>query len=180
MNESEIRAEIERRKQRANDLGLAKVVFRLWNEHLTYLKPDFDYETSCMPKSLTKVLRNSESDRGYSLETVELFFGDRCLKFTFYENRTHLPDGEIYTTGDIIIEIEGRSVFDLGCTCEDVRYMGTEWRAGEINGFIEGPWIEEVKKFEQQVAAISAERDKKLRSERSHSELDNLKSKFGL
>jgi hypothetical protein len=180
LNESEIRAEIERRKQRAEELGLARVVFRLWNEHLIYLKPDFEYETSCMPKSLTKVIRNSESDRGYSLDTIELFFGDSCVKFTFYENRTHLPDGEICTTGDIIIEIDGKSVFDLGCTCEEVRYVGNEWRAGEIKGFIEGSWIEEVKRLEQQVSSLSAERDKKLQSERSQSEMEKLKTKFGL
>jgi len=180
LNEAEIKAEIEQRKLRANELGVARVVFRLWDEHLKYLQPDFDHETKCMPKSLTKVARKSESDRWYSLETVELFFEERSISFTFYENRTALPDGEVFTSGDLIVKVEGKSVFDLRCSYEDVKYVGAKWSPGQIEGFIEGPWIDEVKKFEQQVSSLSGQRDKRLQSERAQSELNQLKEKFGL
>lgn len=159
MNEAEIRTEVERRKQRAEDLGLPKTLFRLYVNHLKYLDNDFDHERSSMPRSLTKVVKTRLQHGTDSTESTELFFGETCIIFGFRERNTTMPDGETWTSGNLQISIDGRAVFDLYCNCTDVPYLGREWSAGAVEGFVEGPWIDEIKKFAQQVSSLDGQRN---------------------
>lgn len=115
MNESEIRAEVEKRKQRAKELRLDQIVFRLWRDHLRYLQEDFDHEQDSMPQSLTKVVRTKLSDRRRSGETIELLFGNTCMAFSFEEHNTTMPDGDIWISGNIRVSFAAKTVFDLRC-----------------------------------------------------------------
>ncbi len=180
MDEAEIRAQVEKRKQRAKDLGLPQGVFRLYENHLKYLDKDFDHENSSMPKSLTKVVKTRLHDGMNSTESTELFFGERCIVFVFRERNTTMPDGEIWTSGNLQISIDGKAVFDLACHCTDVRFLGREWSAADVEGFVEGPWIDEVKKFAQQVSSLYDQRNSKAKQESKRAELERLKNKFGL
>jgi hypothetical protein len=180
MNEAEIRAEVEKRKQRAQDLGLPQGLFRLYENHLKYLDKDFDHESSSMPKSLTKVVRNRLHDGMNSTESTELFFGEWCIVFVFRERNTTMPDGEISTWGNLLISIDSKVVFDLACHRKDDRYGECEWYAGDVEGFIEGPWVAEIGKFAQQVSSIYDQRKSEIDQRSKLAELERLKNNFGL
>ena len=180
MNEAEIRAEVEKRKQRARDLRLDQIVFQLWHDHLKYLEENFDHEKCCMPKSLTKVVTRRQIASWDSKESVDLYLGDTCFTFAFEEHNTTMPDGDIWTSGHILVSCDANTVFDLHCTCTEDRWMGREWHPSEIEGFIEGPWVDQVKKFAQQVFSLYGQSQSRFKQEREENELRRLKSKFGI
>lgn len=180
MSGADIRAEVEGRKQRAKDLRLDQIVFRLWNDYLRSLDEDFDHEQNCMPQSLTKVLRTEQTENWRSWKTIELFLPNTSITLTFEEYNTPMPDGDIWTSGHILVNYGAKTVFDLRCTCSDDIYIGREWDLSEVEGFIEGPWVEELTRFAQQVFSLHGQMKSRLKEERKEDQLQQLKSKFGI
>jgi hypothetical protein len=54
------------------------------------------------------------------------------------------------------------------------------WKPFRVEAFIEGPWVKEVKNFEQGVLSLSSQRKNQSQAERANAELEDLKKKFGL
>ena len=178
--EEQIRAEVERRKQRARDLKIVDNVFKLYREHLCYLKADFNHDQNCMPKSVSKVVVSSSRNRWDAVEQREIFLGDKAYSFGFRESSNVMPDNEVWRSARLEVRTAERSVLELYCVAEDDRYMGTTWRVSEVTAFIEGPWVEEVNRFAQQVFSLAGQRSAKCQGESKHRELEDLKKKFGL
>ena len=180
MDDAQIRAEIEIRKQRAKDLGLPQAVFRLYEDHLKYLRDNFDHGKSGIPDSLTKVVRIKTNNHDWSekSDSVELFFGEKCIIFVFKEHTSTFTD--YYTYGNLLIIVEGQEVFDLACHCRFVEEVGNEWSPGDVKGFIEGPWVADVQKFAEQVCSMAERRKGVVEQERKRQELERAKKKFGL
>jgi hypothetical protein len=102
------------------------------------------------------------------------------MVFLFRERNTTLPDGDISTSGEIQIKIDGKTVFELDCRCNEERYIGNVWKPGEIEGFIEGPWVNDVKQFAHQVSSLYGQQKDSWDKKRKEEELQNLKDKFGI
>ena len=77
-DESEIRAEVERRKRRAHEVGVVKSVFRLFHERLGDFTPNADYCEYQLPDSVRNVAVTMSGKTGKS---VEIFFEERSYKF---------------------------------------------------------------------------------------------------
>lgn len=180
MDEGEIRAEAERRKQRAKDLGLVEIIFQLYRDHVSHLDENFDHDRSSMPRSLTRVVRTRWSNQWDSVESIELFFGATSIRFVSNECNIPLPDGEVSTSRNILIIVDGKTDFDLRCRCSHDKFIGRKWYAESVEGFIEGPWVNTVKKFAEEVSSLCERRNSRLDQERQREELQKLKDKFGI
>lgn len=178
--EEQIRVEVEKRKQRARDLKIIDNVFKLYREHLRYLKEDFNHERNCMPKSVIKVVVSSSRSRGDVVEQREIFLDDKAYSFGFRESRSIMPDGEEWRSARLEVRSAERSLLEIYCIAEEDEYMGTTWKVSDVTAFIEGPWVDEVNGFAQQVFSLAGQRSAKRQGENKQRELDDLKKKFGL
>lgn len=176
--ETRILAEVERRRQRAKELGLLDLM-RLFLDHLTYLKKGQNPEI--LPKSVTNVdvddLRVS-SDSDVKMRGIS--FGDRSYLFIFRENNDLDPGGEPYTTGHLLLVKDGQTVFDLYCLGEHKEWIGMVWKPFRVEAFIEGIWVQEIKLFSQEVLALAEQRRTQSQEETKIRQLEDLKKKFGL
>jgi hypothetical protein len=178
--EDQMRAEIEKRKQRARDLKIVDNVFKLYQEHLRHLNSDFDHDKNSMPSSVTRVVASSRRSRGDSVKKTEIVLAEKTYTFSFTESSMVMPDNEVWTSGQLAIESEGMQMLELRCSAEDERYVGRTWHVSDVTAFIEGAWVEEINRFAQQVFSLAGQRAAKFEDERKRKELEELKRKFGL
>jgi hypothetical protein len=172
-----IKAEVEKRRERAQQLGLVNLVFSLYRDHLRFFKEDFKHEDGIVPQSVTKIVPSNSRD---GTDRTEVFFGESSFVFVFHERTTCMPDGEYWTTGTIEIKQNEQLLFALYCTSTEDRYMGREWKPFRVEAFLEGPWVDEIKRFAAEVQDLREKRNKTFADKRKQQELDELKKKFGL
>lgn len=144
MDEKQISAEVERRKERARSLGLPDLVFRLYFEGIKHygvwsqsspdaVHPDFR-SAAAIPKRTLKGLRQFEG--------VELPIEGSKFIFAFDSHSTTMPDGEDCHFGTLSLAVDGQEVFGIRCHGDYDEYVGTEWKPSDVDGFIEGPWLQ--------------------------------------
>lgn len=110
MDERQIFAEVERRKERARSLGLPDLVFRLYFDGIKHyvawsqsspdaVHPDFRSATA-IPKRALKGLQ--------SFEGVELPVEGSKFIFAFDSHITTMPDGEDCHFGTLSLTVDGQ------------------------------------------------------------------------
>jgi hypothetical protein len=177
--EKQIREAVEQRKRRARELGIVDQVFRLYQEHLKYLRSDFGHDLNCMPKSVTSVSRCSRNGGSGSTEVVDISFGNETYSFSFSERLTPVP-GEYWSTGSIEVKKDGVLLLEVQCMQNDDRYLGFTWEVSDVGAFIEGPWVADISRFAQQVFGRKSQQLADWNRGRKNTELEELKKKFGL
>ena len=126
MDEKQIFAEVERRKQRARSLGLVDLVFKLYFEEIRHcaawsqsspdsVHPDFQSATE-IPKRTLKGVQ--------SLEGVEMPIEGSTFVFAFDSRTTTMPDGEFCYFGTLLLTIDGQGVFGIDCHGSYDDYLG--------------------------------------------------------
>lgn len=168
MEVEEIRAEIERRRKRAIDLGLRELLWKLYHSFLSRYAQQLEKDPAMILPELK--------------ESMEIAGGQYCFRAgdTFYmvsykegnsETRKERWLGrelERTTTTPATISLwaNGASSFSFYMSREvraarDMVYFSE--RMGTVLGFIEGPWVHEiaglVQRIQQHERAVREERD---------------------
>lgn len=179
MTPDEIRAEVERRRQRARDLKIRETLWDLEKSFKAYkiwLRDDPQFAKRAVYP-------------GIELSTDEARFplGHATSKLIYRKGKvsSHEYGGVDSSTthGTITLKLDEDSVFEFEVaeTIESFRDApGFSERLGEINRFIEGPWVAEIGEFVQKVNAHTASAFKERDAPREAREAEDLRKRFGL
>jgi hypothetical protein len=170
-------AEIQRRRERAQELGLFSLL-TLFCDHLEFLKDG--PKPAWLPKSVTDVkVLDIRIDRGLILSR-EISFGEKAYLFVFKPKDDIDPSGAPYVTGHLLLIKDGQTLFDLYCLGKDEQWIGRTWEPFRVEAFIEGTWVQDIMIFAQETFARSAQRQRVSNEERKKKDLEDLKKKFGI
>jgi hypothetical protein len=184
MNTDEIRAEIERRKQRARDLRLREMLWRLY-EHLRRYEKLLVEDPQIVHPELRDTLqissRRSIADLDCSNADIQLRTGVTSYKLSYKEKRTSFSeDGETRTThATLTLEADGARVLKFEIERSTTTgYCGPVWRdsMGEITRFIDGAWVGQVVELLQKIQLY----ERAVRDERELPALKQQAKRFGL
>jgi hypothetical protein len=182
--EQEIRAEVERRKRRAHEVGIVKSVFRLFHERVGDFTPNTDYREYQLPDSVRNVVVTMSGKTGKS---VEIFFEERSYKFI--SEITAWPDptseGGETIRSKLRLRGDGKLLLELECSRTTPIFgreyiYGRDLRVDEVSAFVEGPWMQEINDFAGKIFAAEDMQEAKMREEQKQRELQEMKKRFGL
>jgi hypothetical protein len=175
--EERILLEVEKRRKRAEKLGLSDLL-TLFCDHLEYLKDGPN--TGKLPKSVTHV-RVAETRSGRDSSQIrEVFFGEKSYVFVFKCHEWVDPGGEVDTSGHLLLLRDSQTLFDLSVLGSVEEWTGRVWTPSIVEAFIEGPWVQEIKAFAQEVFELSDQRQRQSQTEGKKKELEDLKKNFGI
>jgi hypothetical protein len=171
MEPDEIRAEVQRRKKRAADLGIREILRDLIqhrNHYRAWLRDDPKFAARLIYPDI--ILSGSE---------IRFSIGPTTFQLMNDEDRVDSDRSRETLT----LKVNGDEVFEFAVN------KTTEWgefepvfheHFGEIIRFIEGPWVIEVAEFVQKAKAHSASAVKERNAPREAEEAERLKKRFGI
>jgi hypothetical protein len=179
MTPEEIRAEVERRKQRARDLKIRETLWDLQKSFRSYkhwLRDDPQFAKRIVYPGIEL----SEDEARFPL-------GQAASKLTYRKGKASSEDygGTEFTTthGTLTLKLNDDNVFEFD-VAETVQYFrdspGFSESVGEITRFIEGPWVTEIAEFVQKVNAHAQSAWKERNAPREAREAEELRKRFGL
>jgi len=172
-DEDKIIAEVERRKQRARDLGLLKITFQFYREYAQHYPAWKDTQPEVVPRLITNIQELPE-------DGVEFRYQDVRYTLKWKEHSNIMPDGELFLDATLSLLVNGNLVFEVNVDGEYKEYIGTVWKPFDVEAFIEGPWVFPFKAFAaeaEQLYTIACQRwEQKRRDEKTA----DLKSRFGI
>jgi hypothetical protein len=166
----EIYSKAEERRARAKELGLPELMAKLVPDIRHW--PSWIEDRLWRPR-LLRVVRSAENiDDHVRLDVdgdlVELSFKDRC--FT-------TPDGEYNHHADADLFWQGQRVLSVSMSADE-EYGAEVWRPFQIGAFVEGPWVDVLKRIDQKHEASNREEDRLKRE--APEKVASLKKDFGL
>ena len=179
MTPEEIRAEVERRKQRARDLGIRESLWGLEKSLRSYrawLKDDPQFAK----RLLYPGIELSDDGAQFSL-------GQATSKLIYRKGKVSSEGyGGIDSTttyGTLTLKLNDEGVFEFEVT-ETIEYLpdfpGFSEGLGGITRFIEGPWVTAIGEFVQNVKAHEQGAWKARNAPREAREAEDLRKRFGL
>lgn len=174
MNPDDIYAEVEQRKNRAKELGIFETVFPLYHKHLRY----YPAWTKNSPKAIFPAVSEAV-DLGD--HRVRLKINGRSYTFSYSERSIPGYD-DFFTMGHLQITLEDQMVFECDVHVDDTDEFERKHTPGEIEAFIEGPWIEELKHLLTLILKHEEEESRLREKEQRENpeKLMDLKKRFGL
>jgi hypothetical protein len=182
VDEKQILAEVERRKQRARDLGLVDVVFKLYFDGIKH----YAAWSKSSPEAVHPDFRSAVATPQRTLKGLESFQGvELCIEeskfvFAFESHITTMPDGEDCHFGTVSLTVDGQDVFGINCHGDYDEYVGVEWKPYDIDGFIEGPWIGPLTRASKKIVDWKEKYRKESERRRNRDKAAELRKKFGL
>jgi hypothetical protein len=180
MDEAEIRAEIERRRQKAKDLKLREALWSLYRSHFKYIDKTLIKEPEIILPSVRESLRQSK-------DTSEFKVGGSDWSLSCTEG-TKERDGEGYDSTEttpmtIALSIDGKRVFEFEMTQSvtygrDMPYFSERMRT--VKGFIEGPWVQQIAELKAEMDAFRRNVWKQKNAPREAQKLKDDIGRFGL
>jgi hypothetical protein len=181
-----IYAEIERRKQRAKELGVPQLVWGFF-ETIRYLpsyaRDEPPGDKKFVPPFVTEIKKLAEGGLAFSCEGVAYslaWSGKGSDSYGGYRSRISSYNGRL------ALNVAEDRVFELtllGTQDESSdEYVPMEWSIGNVEAFVEGPWIERVTELTVRIAQHRREvheADAKKRRE-DPAKLKDLKDRFGI
>ncbi|MFC2149829.1 hypothetical protein ACFLQ8_03910 [Candidatus Auribacterota bacterium] len=165
-----VRQEVEKRKKRAERLGLPELVTGLYMDHIQFYQAWIVNNRKYVPEIVTCCKKAVKDDKVF----VVLSLKDKIYHFTFVKKR-------FCTDGDEYAELE---LFKLGAKCislsiaRDYNEYEDIWRPFDINAFIENEWINDFRELRRQI-----DRNARLRKEglkNDPGEISRLRMDFGI
>jgi len=187
MEPEEVRAEIERLKNRAKDLNIREVLWSLYNSH-------FRHYEAWMREDPQLVYPGINGTVKVSAKEVQFSTGQTTYQITYKEGppyeseRIHGPGpGEFFeeqsVPATLSLRIDNQKVFKFElCTRTRSTEYGPSWDnpLGEVTRFIDGLWVSELNDLLAKIIV----HEEGVRSERAAPrkarELEELKKRFGL
>jgi hypothetical protein len=144
MDPEEIRAEIERRKQKVKDLKLREVVWSLYSSQFRRIG-------EVLKKDPELILQEVRESRKLSENSSEFRFGGTQYQLVYVEGKEEEDDWAEDTTYTkdcaITLKVNDSVVFEFKLQTSVIHAMdGPDSKESmrEIMGFIDGPWVTEM------------------------------------
>jgi len=179
MTPEEIRAEVERRKDRARDLKIRETLWDLQKSFRSYkhwLRDDPQFAKRIVYPGVEL----SDDEARFSL-------GQTAYKLVYCKGKASSKDyggTECTTTrSTLTLKLDDDSVFEFEVveTAEYFRdFPAFNERLGETSRFTEGPWVAEIAEFVQNVNAHVQSAWKERNAPREAREAEELRNRFGL
>ena len=168
--EDRILAEVDKRKDRAADLGIEELVSKVYKEieHYPSWMNDKDHRVEIAPSITSAIDPGRENRDSKSWKRVKIVLKEKEYIFAFEEHGIDLPDGDYQTHGILELYTSDKKVAAINMARSDDEYS-TEWSPFDTKAFIEGPWIKDFK-------ALRAWIEKK---DKRQTEDFNKQSKYG-
>jgi hypothetical protein len=178
-DEQRIRAEVNRRKQRAREVGIITSAWEL-NHDLRFYEawavncPQYVHPAVRVTAQTETVNSNERARR------IEATIRENIYAFVFRERSFTMPDGEPFSSGNLDVEFQGHRVMTVDCDCEVNEYAGDIWHTRDVSAFIDGPWVPELNSIFADVSKVRAEQERVGQEAAKKEELRKLKKDFGL
>jgi hypothetical protein len=169
-----IYVEVERRKKRAQELGLPKIVFDFYHK-LAQWYPAWAEFPDHIPRSVSDVQQGRK--RG-----VEFTLGKDRYTFAWSERSGSVPDGDVYWSGELELLENEKRVFQIRVHGSSDEVTGVYWTPSEVAAFVEGPWVKAISALavEAKRAHEDALEQAELRKKEDPNKLAELKERFGI
>ena len=170
-----IYAEVERRKKRARDLGLPNGLPEFYQQFVRLYPIWQERFPNWVPPGVESATDLKEQGIQFSYMGIQYRFVWSERSFPMYD--------DYGTFGYLEIFADGERMFRLQLSPEvDRNYGETSWCPGDIEAFIEGPWIEDLKRLAR---LATAHHEKELRLAAKHRREDpallaDLQTRFGI
>ena len=182
MEPDEIRAEVQRRKKRAADLGIREVLRDLIkhrNHYRAWLKDDPKFTARVICPDI--ILFGTEIRFSIGPTTFQLMNDEERVASDDWDSRRDSRCDRSRET--VTLKVNGEEVFEF--TVNKSTYCERDGPSyhehfGEIFRFIEGPWVTEIGEFVLKAQAHSASAWKERIAPREAAEAEGLKKRFGL
>jgi hypothetical protein len=180
MDEAEIRAEIERRRQKAKALNLREALWSLYSSHFKYIDQNLSKEPEMILPSVRESLRRSKN-------TSEFKVGDSDWSLSCTEGKEERDgrgfDATETTPMTMALSVDGKRVFEFEMTLsitygQDMPYFNESMRT--VKAFIEGPWVQQMAKLAADMDAFRREVWKQKNAPREAQKLKDDMKRFGL
>lgn len=173
----EVYKQIEKVKQKAKDMGIFELFEKLYFNNIRHYHSWISRNRDYVPSLVTEAApleKGKENQERY--EKVSIDLSGRNYLFTFKEKWIFAPDGDA-KHGLLQLFYNDQRVLALNVAYEDNEFFG-EWKAFNLEAFIEGDWINDFKALERQIETNRKERE---RRERENPEkINKLKNDFGI
>jgi hypothetical protein len=174
---AKIRAAIEERKQKARDLGVVDNVFKLYIDELSEFPATLATHPDWLPQYVTSFLKHKKTWTTAEPSSVGFSIGQDKYVITFDETKS----GPRATFENGILQLKGGETTLLQLACEGrVGEYSTNWSVKDIDGFIDGPWVDVINNLAREVFTLSATRRTRWKESQEQKELEKLKNSFGL
>jgi hypothetical protein len=178
MTPEEIRAEVERRKQRARDLKIRETLWGLekgFRGYRLWMRDDPQFGKRLIYPGIE-----------LSKDETRFALGQATSKLTYRKGDVSSEDyGDIESTttdGTLTLKLNDDSMFEFEVS-ETVEYLpdspGFSESIGAITRFIEGPWVNEIADFVQRVNAHEKSAWKERNAPREARDAEDLRKRFG-
>jgi hypothetical protein len=184
MEPDEIRAEVQRRKKRAADLGIREVVRGLIkhrDHYRAWLRDDPQFAARLLYPDI--ILSGDEVRFSIGPATFQLKYKDEPVSSDYddFHSKGNIPSD--HSREALTLKVNGENVFEFAVNkSTDWDQFGPTYHEyfGETVRFIEGPWVTEVTEFVLKAQAHSTSAVKERNAPREAKEIEDLKRRFGL
>ena len=180
MNEEDIKAEIERRKEKAKSLKLRETVWNLYSSQFKYIDERLQKDFELILPEVRETLKRSDSASEFGFNGTNY----RLVCIERKREREHYGSDKTVTTHlTLSLNASGRLVFEFNMRTS-VTYAPDQPifddYMGEITAFIEGPWIADIVELLQEMMAHVQEVWKRRNAPKEAQRLKKAMKKFGL
>lgn len=165
-----IQHEVEKKKQRAKDLGLPDLISDLYMNHIRYFPSWIKNNREYVPDMVKNC---AETDN----KEIMLELNDKKYFFRFKETTFDTPDGEWHTHGDLELYLHDDKYFAISLAQESNEYCSS-WKAFDVNAFKEKEWINDFKVLKKQIDIDSKAREEKIKNDPV--KINKLKTDFDI
>lgn len=166
-----VEKEVEKRKQKAKDLGIPKLFEGLYFHKIIHYPSWITHSRGYVPALVTNAARLDD-------RSIQIILEGKKYIFRFEERRFSTPDGESHRHGLLEVFQNDQRVLALDAAFEYEREYDPDWAVFGVEAFIEGEWLNDFTKLEKQIEINKEEREKKQREDPTR--LEKLKRDFGI
>ncbi len=171
---SRIHDEVEKRKNRAKELGIFELFDGLYYDKIRNY-PKWIKRQSYREQVCSLISDAIQLDK----ETTQITLNGKVYLFNFHEKagaRSH---------GTMTLSINGKKALAITMSFEGKVHPQTlgfngEWKSSGIEAFVEGDWISDFKRLKERIAFEDAERANIEKKEEEVEKLKKLKNDFGI
>lgn len=165
--------EVERRKQRAWQLGLPVMVTDFYRQLARFYPIWKDNQPTLLPQSLSDI-------RQVGQDAIEFTCQDDRYVFTWNERTIDLPNGDVRFSSTIEVLVNGSRVFEVYLRGDFNEYTGTDWRPSDVSAFLEGPWVRALQDLAAEGARLYTLEQERAQARTREQETEELRARFGI
>ena len=176
MEPDAIYAEVDRRKKRAEELGIREIVWSLYHHRLEWYPDWFKRKSEMIFPKVKDALQPEEGQTQIEIESHKLLFA--------YSERGSYLDDYGSNVGTLALRVNDQRVleFDVWIELPKKEYDDTVYSVSTIHAFIEGPWVGELRELLAEIESHEKKTSEALqkRGREAPQTLEDLKKRFGL